>query len=492
MPRAGFPVIAVVAPLLGSVVIGLITGSPYVLMFAVLSPVIAVATMLDSRRAARRHRRDEIERFDRECVSYEAAITRAHAIERAEADARHPRSASGHPSGLVNSTGPIRIGTAPATSAAAPDEILTGADPAADDRLRALVARARVNPGLPALVPRGPITVLGRGVAADALRRQLVSEPGVVVTSSVDDSSAVPPVAIIEVRSVTWLVVTAPGAAPREVRPEFASGLEVRAIERQRRDRATPNLPSAVPWSGISGMPTECPPNPSQILIPIGRSATGIDSIDLVRDGPHALVGGTTGSGKSEFLRTLALGWAAGRSPDAVQLLFVDFKGGSTFAGLTELPHAVGLITDLDPLSAERALRSLRAELRRREQVLATRAARDVSELGGELPRLVVLVDEFATLVETFPELQQVFADISARGRSLGVHLILCTQHPSSVIRSAVAANCAIRISFRTTGESLDRAPGPSAELQHAPPGRAVIVDASGTRVVQILSLIHI
>ena len=93
-------------------------------------------------------------------------------------------------------------------------------------------------------------------------------------------------------------------------------------------------------------------------------------ALDLRVHGPHALVGGTTGAGKSEFLQSWVLGMAQALSPDRVTFLFVDYKGGSAFARCTDLPHSVGIVTDLSPAMVRRALTSLRAELRHREHLL--------------------------------------------------------------------------------------------------------------------------
>ena len=101
-------------------------------------------------------------------------------------------------------------------------------------------------------------------------------------------------------------------------------------------------------------------------------------SLDLVRDGPHGLVAGTTGAGKSELLRTLVAGLAARSSPDHCTFVLVDFKGGSAFDRCARLPHTVGMVTDLDDHLAERALRCLEAELRHRERVLRDAGAPDL------------------------------------------------------------------------------------------------------------------
>ncbi len=170
--------------------------------------------------------------------------------------------------------------------------------------------------------------------------------------------------------------------------------------------------------------------------------------VDLVGDGPHAVVGGTTGSGKSELLVSWVLAMATAHPPEAVTFLLIDFKGGSAFDSLTALPHTAGIVTDLDEERATRALESLRAELRHRERTLASSGARSIEE-SRELPRLVIVVDEFAAMLSEHPGLHALFSDIAARGRSLGVHLILCTQRPAGVVRDAVLANADLRISLR-------------------------------------------
>ncbi|WP_233201961.1 FtsK/SpoIIIE domain-containing protein [Cryobacterium sp. Y11] len=111
--------------------------------------------------------------------------------------------------------------------------------------------------------------------------------------------------------------------------------------------------------------------------------STGVQAmhLDLRTQGPHALVGGTTGAGKSEFLQAWVLGMAAEYSPDRVTFLFVDYKGGSAFADCVSLPHCVGLVTDLSPHLVRRALTSLRAELRYREHLLNSKKAKDLIEL---------------------------------------------------------------------------------------------------------------
>lgn len=477
-----FPVIAVVAPLGAAIVIGLLTGSAFVLVFAVLSPIVAIATVLDGRRVARRHRRLEAQRFARECAVFSAAIEQAHRDERARADAQLPILPSG-PGGAEGV--PVRIGVAPAPSASAPERPLIVGDSVDERRLHALIERARTHPALPLVVQRGPLAVRGRGAAAANLARRLAVEPGCTVVRLGDDAPVPADAVLIDVLTPRRVRVRARDGYEVEGVPEFVAHHDC-AVASRSGARAEP--PAHVRWAEVHrGAGTAgTAPGPSGAVV-IGHDGQQAVSLDLVVDGPHALVGGTTGSGKSEFLRTLALAWAHRASPRELQLLLVDFKGGATFAGLVDLPHTIGLITDLDPVIAERTLLGLRAELQRRERLLVELGVRDAAEAPQRIPRLVVLVDEFAALIEAFPMLHAPFADLSARGRSLGVHLVLGTQHPAAVVRDAVAANCAVRVAFRlpdTAGSAFLGAAGRA--LSGAPAGRALIATAASERRVQI------
>lgn len=477
-----FPVIAVVAPLGAAIVIGLLTGSAFVLVFAVLSPLVAIATVLDGRRVARRHRRLEAQRFARECAAFSAAIEQAHRDERARADAQLPILPSG-PGGAEGV--PVRIGVAPAPSASAPERPLIVGDSVDERSLHALIERARTHPALPLVVQRGPLAVRGRGAAAANLARRLAVEPGCTVVRLGDDAPVPADAVLIDVLTPRRVRVAARDGYEVEGVPEFVAHHDC-AVASRSGARAEP--PAHVRWAEVhrgAGTAGSAPGTSGAVVI--GHDGQQAVSLDLVLDGPHALVGGTTGSGKSEFLRTLALAWAHRASPRELQLLLVDFKGGATFAGLVDLPHTIGLITDLDPVIAERTLLGLRAELQRRERLLVELGVRDAAEAPQRIPRLVVLVDEFAALIEAFPMLHAPFADLSARGRSLGVHLVLGTQHPAAVVRDAVAANCAVRVAFRlpdTAGSAFLGATGRA--LSGAPAGRALIATAASERRVQI------
>ena len=185
----------------------------------------------------------------------------------------------------------------------------------------------------------------------------------------------------------------------------------------------------------------------------LGLSADGAVDVDLVRDGPHGLIAGTTGSGKSELLRTLVASLATNVSPDHLNLVLIDFKGGSTFDVLARLPHTVGVVTDLDDGLAQRVLVSLDAEIRRRERLIRDAGADDLTEYRrldlAPLARLVVVIDEFATLAKALPDVMAALVAVAQRGRSLGVHLILATQRPAGVVTDDIRANTNLRLALR-------------------------------------------
>lgn len=198
---------------------------------------------------------------------------------------------------------------------------------------------------------------------------------------------------------------------------------------------------------------------PAALNVLVGVGAHGPLQLDLRAHGPHALVGGTTGSGKSEFLQSWILGLATTHSPARVTFLLVDYKGGAAFKECVDLPHTVGLVTDLTPHLVQRALESLNAELRHREHILSRKKAKDVLELEQRHdpecpPSLVIVVDEFAALVMEVPEFVDGVVNVAQRGRSLGLHLVLATQRPAGVIKDNLRANTNLRVALRMADEA--------------------------------------
>jgi S-DNA-T family DNA segregation ATPase FtsK/SpoIIIE len=223
--------------------------------------------------------------------------------------------------------------------------------------------------------------------------------------------------------------------------------------------------------------------SPPGLVATIGVTENGPLTIDLVADGPHGLVAGTTGSGKSEFLRSMIGALALRYGPDRVTFALVDYKGGSAFDACAGLPHVVGLITDLDRRLGSRALQSLEAELRHRERVLREVGVDHIDaypRLDGlsPLPRLLVMIDEFAALAADVPEFVPSLVDIAQRGRSLGVHLILATQRPAGVVGEAIRANTNLRVALRVQTVADSRDVIDDAVAAHLPrrfPGRGFV-----------------
>ncbi|MGO4384570.1 FtsK/SpoIIIE domain-containing protein [Specibacter sp. RAF43] len=219
----------------------------------------------------------------------------------------------------------------------------------------------------------------------------------------------------------------------------------------------------------------------------IGQSAAGEELFDFSRDGPHLLVAGTTGSGKSELLRTLVGSLAATHSPACLQFVFIDFKGGAGLGALGKFPHTSSLVTDLAGHDMDRTLASLRAEIRRREALLGTVAAADAGAYRASVPatdartamaHLLVVVDEFRILVDQYPEAMAELMRIAAVGRSLGIHLVLATQRPQGAVNADIRANVTSSICLRvqSAADSRDVIGSPAAAgIDVGTPGRAFI-----------------
>ncbi len=247
--------------------------------------------------------------------------------------------------------------------------------------------------------------------------------------------------------------------------PDSVSWLEVAGLAESMDDLA---MTLSVRWRG-------CAASTAALL---GVSGNGNFEVDIARDGPHALVAGTTGSGKSELLQALVASLAVANRPDELTFVLVDYKGGAAFGACAKLPHTVGFVTDLDGVLAERALVSLTAELKRRETLFAADQVTDIAAYraqGRRLARLVIVVDEFASLAEELPEFVGGLVGVAQRGRSLGVHLVLATQRPEGVVNADIRANTNLRICLAVTRESESRdvidAPD-GARISRLTPGR--------------------
>jgi len=224
------------------------------------------------------------------------------------------------------------------------------------------------------------------------------------------------------------------------------------------------------------------------LRVPIGVGATGQTVwLDLKESahggmGPHGLVVGATGSGKSEMLRTLVSSLVIGHGPDRLALMLVDFKGGATFASMEHIPHIAGMITNLqdDLTLVDRMRDALFGEMQRRQEILkeagnlpnvtAYQDRIDAGEPLEPLPHLLVIVDEFSELLTAKPDFAELFVAIGRIGRSIGVHLLLATQKLEMGKIRGLESHLSYRISLRTfsEGESRDAIGVPDAF--HLPP----------------------
>jgi S-DNA-T family DNA segregation ATPase FtsK/SpoIIIE len=204
-----------------------------------------------------------------------------------------------------------------------------------------------------------------------------------------------------------------------------------------------------------------------QLRVPLGVAADGeplvLDLKEPALDGmgPHGLVVGATGSGKSELLRTLTVGLVVTHPPELLSLVLVDFKGGATFAGMAELPHVAGMITNLqgDLALVDRMYDALTGEQLRRQELL--RRAGNVDSIrqyhrlraaGADLepmPFLLVIVDEFGELLASRPDFVDLFVAIGRVGRSLGMHLLMASQRLEEGRLRGLESHLSYRIALR-------------------------------------------
>ncbi|WP_157681082.1 FtsK/SpoIIIE domain-containing protein [Microbacterium sp. LKL04] len=506
-PRPPLPVMTAVVPVIGAVVLWAVTGSAYALLFAALGPLIAIASVADAARTSRRTARKDAVAVSRELAAAEAEVARRHDEEREQRWATHPDVSRflARPESIWRAV-PERehmlvVGSGEDTSTIR----VSGGD--GDDDATALRRSAGVVEDVPVLVSIdtgvaviGPPVLTASVVRALALNVLLCLAPGRVrlgddgpawTDAAPHRSAAIGPLLqILEAGGVVGgdvdipLVVVPEGAPPpprcgavlrmtspttarldlegrtREVTVGLVGATQAARVAQLLADRAARALGHTADDALTLRDALQAAPIARAGTLPAAFAGAGgvAFPIDLVADGPHAVVIGMTGAGKSELLTSWVVALCAAHTPAQLGFLLVDFKGGRTFDHLAPLPHVTGVLTDLDEPTTLRAIESLRAEVRYRERTLATVGARDVDEAGEVLGRLVIVVDEYAALVAAHPVLHDVFGDLAARGRALGIHLILAAQRANGVFRDAVLANAPLRIALRVADGADSRA----------------------------------
>lgn len=219
----------------------------------------------------------------------------------------------------------------------------------------------------------------------------------------------------------------------------------------------------------------------------------GVDSKDEIvyldlherAHGPHGLVAGTTGSGKSELLQSYILSMAICFHPYEVGFVIIDFKGGGMANQFKDLPHLVGAITNIDGAAIQRSLKSIKAELQKRQRLFAEADVNKIDDyiklykdgkVNVPLPHLILIVDEFAELKAEQPEFMKELISAARIGRSLGVHLILATQKPSGQVDEQIWSNSRFKLCLKVQDarDSNEVLKSPlAAEIKE--PGRAYL-----------------
>ncbi|MBE5912021.1 type VII secretion protein EssC [Pseudobutyrivibrio sp.] len=203
--------------------------------------------------------------------------------------------------------------------------------------------------------------------------------------------------------------------------------------------------------------------------------------------GPHGLVAGTTGSGKSETLQTFILSLAINYSPDDISFFIIDYKGGGMANLLENLPHMIGQISNLSGNQINRALLSIQSEKERREALFAKYGVKDIrdytklyknNEAAVPLPHLIIVIDEFAEMKKEEPEFIQEIISLSRVGRSLGIHLIMATQKPSGSVSDDIWANSRFKLCLRVQSKQ------DSSDMLHKPD--AAYLTQSGRCYLQV------
>ncbi|MCV7101599.1 type VII secretion protein EccCa, partial [Mycobacterium palustre] len=299
----------------------------------------------------------------------------------------------------------------------------------------------------------------------------------------------------------TAVTVRRAGVVQPLPRPDRMSRLDALVCARRlAKYRAGSSGADEIAWLEVAG-PADAA-HAGRLRVPIGTTADGAPLLLDIKEaaengmGPHGLCVGATGSGKSELLRTIAVGMMARNSPEELNLLLIDFKGGATFLDLSRAPHVAAVITNLAeeaPLVA-RMHDALAGEMNRRQQLLRTARCAGVAayqrarRAGGALPplpTLFIVVDEFSELLSQHPDFADIFVAIGRLGRSLGMHLLLASQRLDEGRLRGLEAHLSYRICLKTLSAGESRAALGTPDAYHLPntPGAGLLRCSHGEPV---------
>lgn len=417
-----FPLVGVLTPLIMGFGLWAVMGSPFALVGAVLGPAMVLAHYGDGVRRARRESTSRAAREAREAESIRQA-------QWADVEADRRIANRQHPSVQHLADSPMWV-------------------PGMDGRseVRAGSAARDGVPGFPWLVSVvSGVSVVGDGVAAESVWRSLLVHTSAAHgTGDRSGDSVTWPTGV-------WLVRGESDVAGVTIR---CAGNRVLSVTTRGQ------LPETGDWvpddmSSWDVVLARCVTGEGDVawsdrircLTGVGLSGGAPYTLDLSSSDPHVVVCGRTGTGKSEFLAALLCDWAERFTPAELSWVGIDFKGGATLSPLGSLNNCRAVVTDLEPAIIDRVLCGIATELTDRERTLRLKGVSRVED-SAELDRLVVVVDEFPELIRQFPQATEVLSNIARRGRSLGVHILVTTQHPNAVHRDALIANIPVRVCF--------------------------------------------
>ena len=448
--HTSLPLFSLLVPLGFALVMWLVASSPVMMLFALMGPLAMGASLLDARRQTAAARRTAAEEAQR--VADQGEAQRREELEREATKARrqHPSLAdlldSGHRPETVRT--------------ASPQHVRVGLD--RDKR--------------PVLVPLDSrLCVIGESAAAARASRSL----SLVCAwhsgggrrdevTSVRNRSEIPSSTTLTVTLADdgWATLT-DVRTPLDVVPVLLDELSDAHATAVRRELSRVHSVRYAPPTLDDLCRTHAAGSTGDLTPDATRDVSGIVgwrddvsgpvgvTLSLEHDGPHFLIAGATGSGKTETLVALIATMAARQDPARFRFAVIDFKGGGGFVRVAGLPHSAGITTDLDGDDVLRALSGIRVDMERREQLLRESGRTDIAHVPADraLPRLLIVVDEYRALCEQVPDARRIMADVAARGRALGVHLALASQRAAGAFSDDLIVNAQTRLCLTPVGD---------------------------------------